>query len=318
MKLILLAAIFCCVSIKLTSQNQIEVTAALKEENYFRLKYDNDLFARTDRYYTQGITLDFIHPVIKRSPLSFILIKLKKSDFNYFGCHLQQDVFTPKSIRYKGGQIYYGERPFTAILLFAHSLNSINSHKNMLVATQLDVGLMGPLALGKEEQNAIHKALENNEPLGWENQLSNAPVLNYKLSIEKGLIIKKYLVVMAQANSRVGTLYNDLGLGFKIQAGHFDCWFKPASAKGLNFYFYGSAKSKLVGYNATLQGGLTPRGNVYVLPAASIKRQVIEAAAGIALIYKRLGLQYARYYASKEFTGGANHSWGSCCLTIRF
>jgi lipid A 3-O-deacylase len=318
MRVLLIAGIL-IVNVQLvSSQELLNAIAGLKEEQYVRFKYDNDFFNQTDRYYTQGIILDFIHPLVKRSPISRCLLRFKGADANYFGLHLQQDVFTAKSIRYMGGQIYYGERPFTAVFFLSHSLSSIISNKNIVLSSQVDIGFLGPLAKGKEEQKGIHKALDNIEPQGWDNQLSNAPVLNYRLTIEKGLLIKKHVAFSVFAGGRLGTLYTDATIGIKWQAGIFDCWFKNASANRFNLSVFNTLQSKLVVYNATLQGGLTKYGNIYSLPSSSIKRQVAQISFGLILVYKHLGLEYSRTFISPEFKGGETHGWGRCGITVRF
>lgn len=318
MRVLLIAGILIANLQPVSSQELTKATAGLKEEHYFRFKYDNDFFNQTDRYYTQGIILDFVHPLVKHSPVSRCLLQLKRADMNYYGLHLQQDVFTAKSIRYMGGQIYYGERPFTAVFFLSHSLSSVISSKNQILSSQLDIGFLGPLAKGKEEQKGIHKALDNIEPQGWDNQLANAPVLNYRIALEKGLLIKKHFAFSGVVGSRLGTLYTDATIGVKWQAGIFDCWFKNASANRFNLYVFNTLQSKFVAYNATLQGGLTKSGNIYTLPASAVKRQVGQISIGLILVYKRLGLEYSRTFITPEFKGGETHGWGRCSITVRF
>lgn len=297
-----------------------------KPENYFRLNYENDFFCATDRYYTQGIFLDFIIPAIKRSPISYCLIKLNKQTKNYYGLHLEQDVFTPRSIRYKGGQVYYGERPFTAIFFVSHSLSSLMSHKKMLLRTQLDMGIMGPYAMGEEEQKAIHKTLKNIEPLGWQNQLSNDFILNYSAKFEKGIVNKKYFELIGNTVVRLGTLYTNTGIGITVRVGFFSPYFNNLGMERISLsckrcfkcYLITKANVKYAGYNATLQGGLTNSGNIYELSDSNINRYVADLYGGIVLTYKRIGIEYGKSYITPEFKGGVDHGWGKCVITVCF
>jgi len=295
-------------------------------ENYFSFNYDNDFFSATDRYYTQGIRLAFIHPIVRYSPFSYTLIKLNRSALNYYGFHAEQDVFTPKSIRYMGGAVYYGERPFTAVFFISHSLTSINTSKKLLLRTQLDLGILGPDAKGEEEQKGIHKALDNIQPLGWENQLSRAYIINYNVKAERGISINKNREAMVSLTARLGTLYTDIGLGFNFRFGIFSPYFnnlgleKNAATRKNNFKIYGVAKinGRLVGYNATLQGGIANGGNIYALPSSSVSRTVAEMSAGIVAAYKRVSLEYTKVYITPEFKGGVDHGWGKCVITVCF
>ena len=103
MRLFLFLALFS--AFKSFSQKEDSLNLPKKLENYFSFNYDNDFFSATDRYYTQGILISFIHPIVKHSPFTHAPIKINKSEANYYGLHLQQDVFTPISIRHEG--IFY-------------------------------------------------------------------------------------------------------------------------------------------------------------------------------------------------------------------
>jgi lipid A 3-O-deacylase len=295
-------------------------------ENYFSLNYDNDFFSATDRYYTQGIKLTLIHQAIKHSPFSCTLIKLNKTARNYYGLHLQQDVFTPKSIRYMGGAVYAGERPFTAVFFVSHSLTSINTTKKMLLRTQLDLGILGPDAKGEEEQKGIHKALDNIEPLGWENQLSRDYIFNYTAKVEKGVSIKKNREAMVSATARLGSLYTDVGVGLNFRFGILSPYFNNLGLEGnaliskRNFQMYAVAKAngRIVGSNATLQGGLTNAGNVYALRYNEINRFVADLSASLVVAYKKLILEYTKVYITPEFKNGVDHGWGKCVITLCF
>lgn len=311
-------------SFKTVSQNDTLPAPLL--ENYFSLNYDNDFFSATDRYYTQGIRLSFIHGAIRHSPFSYALIPLSKNAKNYYGLHVQQDVFTPVSIRYNGGAIYYGERPFTAVFFISHSLSSINTEKKLLLRSQLDLGILGPHAKGEEEQKGIHKAINNIEPLGWENQLATDIVVNYRLRLEKGVVSSKNFECMAFSHTSVGTLYTNLGIGLQARLGIFSPYFnnlgleKNAAERKNKFKMYviGSAGAKAVAYNATLQGGLFNTSSVYTLPDKDIERVVAELMGGVVIAYKRVSLEYSKFYITPEFKKGVDHSWGKCALTVCF
>jgi len=295
-------------------------------ENYFIFNYDNDFFSATDRYYTQGILITFIHPVVRYSPFCYALLKLNKHALNYYGLHAEQDVFTPKSIRYNGGSVFYGERPFAAVFFISHSLTSINTTKKILLRTQLDLGILGLDAKGEEEQKGIHKAINNIEPLGWENQLSRDYIVNYTVKTEREISGKKHGEVMISLTARLGTLYTDLGMGFNFRIGIFNPYFKNpgnkknASIRKNNFKIYAVAKvnGRLVAYNATLQGGLTNTGNIYELPDKDISRTVADLSAGLVAAYKRVSLEYTKVYITPEFKGGIDHGWGKCLISVCF
>ena len=328
-KIILLFSVF---STSLVGQSDTTtiITKPLKTERYFRFNYDNDFFSATDRYYTQGIYLQLIMPFIKKSPLSKLLIPINKNALNYYGINFEQDGFTPRSIRHDS--IYFGERPYASVFFVSHFLISINTEKKQRLSTSLDLGIIGPEALGEEEQKGIHHALQNIQPLGWEYQIASDYVLNYNVKFEKGLLVKKRIECIGFVGTRLGTLYDDVSIGTIVRSGWMQSYFKnlgmSLSYKNQNdsgektnkfqCYIFGKAELKTVAYNATLQGGMFNKNSIYTLPSQDIKRVVGIGYIGVVLAYKRVSLEYTNAYISPEFDGGLPHGWGHCCITVCF
>ena len=297
-----------------------------KPENYFKFNYDNDFFSATDRYYTQGIYSELILPLIKKSPLSKLLIPLNKTALNYYGINFEQDGYTPRSIRHQG--IYYDERPYASIFFISHFLISIDPEQKQSFSTSLDLGIIGPGAKGEEEQKAIHKALNNIQPLGWEYQVASDYILNYNLRLEKSLFENKHLEFIGLINTRLGTLYDDVSAGVLLRTGWMQTYFKnlgltkhPHSESKTNkfqCYFYSKGEIKTVVYNATMEGGMFNKNNIYTIPSNDIERVVTVAYAGIVVAYKSVSIEFTKAYLSPEFKGGLPHGWGHCAITVCF
>jgi len=150
----------------------------LRPDSYIHFYYDNDFFSSTDRQYSQGIYIELITPVIKKSPVSKVLIPLKNG-VHYYGIRIEQDIFTPSNIGYDS--IIAGERPYSGVLLLEHNLISINTMNKQRLNTSLDLGIIGPAAKAEEEQRAVHKMINNGLPLGWKYQIANDFVVNYNV-----------------------------------------------------------------------------------------------------------------------------------------
>ncbi|HRG37280.1 MAG TPA: lipid A deacylase LpxR family protein [Bacteroidia bacterium] len=298
-----------------------QVDTVLKPSRLVELNYDNDFFSATDRYYTQGIYLKFASPFIKKSPVSKLLMRLYRPSVNDYSIQLEQDVFTPRSIRHEG--IYYGERPFTALLFIRHECASSDLKRKQRLITQLDLGVLGPYAKGEEEQKGIHKALNNIQPLGWENQLSTDIIINYNIGFEKGLIEIKFLQWMALGEIKLGTLYDQAGAGTLLRLGWMRNYFEgsrlvsPTETRKWECYVFGKVMGKAVGYNATLQGGLFNK-DIYALSTAEVKRGVATAYTGLVLSYKNVRLEYTNVFISPEIENGLTHGWGNCAITVYF
>ncbi len=300
-----------------TSAQHIEHMASFRQVDqprYFRFHYDNDYFTKTDKYYSQGITLEYVNPKLKR----FWPVKLLWIPFNtaaQYGISLNLFGYTPTSIA--SDSILYGDRPFNAnitLKLFSSQQDPVHKQR---ISTSLSAGVMGPAALGYEIQYGIHKWLKNPLPLGWQYQISNDLILNYQVNYEKKLAgNNRNFLLNGAAEARLGTLNTNLTTGIQLMAGRFNERFEPVvkSPKKIEYYFYAQGRVRFVGYNASLQGGLVNRNSPYTIPASSINHTVFQADAGLILNLRKLFLSYTQSYITREFSTGTYHRWGGVSL----
>lgn len=282
----------------------------LNHHAYFRLHYDNDYFTKTDEYYTQGITFEYVAPGIKHFPLSKLLWKPFHNEpqygisFNLFG-------YTPTSIL--SDSILYGNRPFNAnISLKFFSIQADDAHRRQ-ISSAFSLGIMGPGALGFQIQDNIHKWLKNPRPHGWQYQTKNDIIINYQLNYEKQLLAAgNNFLLNATAEARAGTLNDKLSGGFNFMAGRFNKRFMPVSyqKRKAEFYLYGQGRANFIGYDASMQGGLFTHNNPYVIASGDVNRVTLQADAGIIVNFKRLYLSYTQSILTKEFKTGTYHRWG--------
>jgi lipid A 3-O-deacylase len=282
----------------------------LNRNSYFRFHYDNDFFTKSDEYYSQGITMEYVHPSVQRFFLSKLLWKPFKStpqsgvSLNLFG-------YTPTSI--SSDEILYGDRPFNANISFkTFSIQTDSSHQQQL-SSAVSIGVMGPAAFGNEIQTSIHRWLDNPIPYGWQNQIKNDIILNYQLNYEKKLLGNaNHFLLNTAAEIRAGTLHNRLSGGFNFMAGRFNQRFvsNNAQPKKVEYYFFGQARVNLVGYDASMQGGLFNRKSPYTISSSDISRVTFQADAGLILNLPKLYLSYTQSFLTKEFRTGNYHRWG--------
>jgi hypothetical protein len=314
------AAMLLCCSL-FSSAQLIDHTASFRnihQEKYFRFHYDNDFFTKSDEYYTQGITLEYVNPALKKFPLSKLLWKPFASKaqyglaFNLFG-------YTPTSIL--SDEILEGDRPFDANISLKTFLIQKDEVQKQQISTAFSIGVMGPAALGYEIQYNIHRWLKNPLPHGWQYQIKNDVILNYQLNYEKQLTTAgNHFVMHSTSEIRLGTLNNKINTGFSFMIGQFDKSYAPMSTnkKKFNFYLYGQSRVNLIGYDATMQGGLFNRKSPYTIAASDITRLTYQADAGIVFNYKKLLLSYTQSYLTKEFRTGNYHRWGGISVGLGF
>ncbi len=300
----------------------------LSRERYFRLQLDNDLLDNTDRFYTNGIRLEYICPALSGSPLSKLMVPYWHPGINYYGMALVQNMYTSSKTKEPG--ILYGDRPYAAYLyVSAFRITNDKAHR-MRQTGELQVGIIGPASMGGTVQTWFHESVPtNNRPQGWDYQIQNDLLLNYSVSWEKGLVAKPFFELTATGSGIVGTVYTGLNAGFLLRTGAMQPYFSSLgfSKRSVNlrtgmrnaqYYLFMRASGTAVGYDATLQGGMFNHSSVYTLPADSITRVRFNGSAGVALSWGGARLDVEQHCISPEFTGGLWHFWMGIGLTFSF
>ncbi|WP_047545403.1 lipid A deacylase LpxR family protein [Psychroserpens sp. Hel_I_66] len=290
---------------------------AIESESYFRFNYDNDYFAASDKNYTQGYSLEFGSPLFEKNPLNPILLKPENFKYKY-GLAIEHIGFTPDD--YELPEIQFGDRPFAAAIMLKSSLTAINSEKRLRVHSSLNLGLIGPGAFGEEMQVGIHKATGNKTPRGWRHQIKNDLVLNYNVGIEKQILeVDNLLTLQAQSNLNIGTLFTNLSVGSNLVLGRFHNSFSSEEKnKNFQIYTYAQPVVSVVGYDATLQGGLLNRQSPYTIASSDVERFTFQFNYGVVIQTKTLFFEYTRSTITKEFSTGDTAKWGGIRIGFTF
>jgi hypothetical protein len=281
----------------------------IKKENYFRFNYDNDYFASTDRNYTQGYSFELVAPYLNRNPVNYFFYKPENVEVRY-GLAIEHIGYTPN--KYELPEIQIGDRPFAAAIMLKSFMTATNQDKKSRFTSSFNLGVIGSAAFGGEMQEAIHKATGNKIPLGWQNQIKNDVVINYEVGYEKQLIrFQNLFSVQANMNAKVGTLFTNGSVGLNSTFGFINNPFTTTKERnGFKLYGYAQPILNVVGYDATLQGGLFNKQSPYTISLNNIERFTGQFNYGIVLKTKTLYFEYSRSVISKEFTTGNAYKWG--------
>ena len=299
-----------------------EWLALVNPSTYFCVSFDNDIFTNTDRYYTNGIRFDLIDPGFNRSFLTRLMIPSKGPARNYYGISLVHRMYTPWDPHLD--TITPGERPFSSYFYLGFNRVSNTLGKRYRQMSALNIGLIGSAAQGEMLQEAIHIT----ELSGWKYQISNDIILDYLFHSEAALIRRRSIEIGAWANARAGTLYDQISIGPYLITGIYDPTYvdqitegtwgisNPESDRAQCFVFY-RFRTTLVGYDATLQGGIFTRSE-YTLSTDQIRHVTFEHNLGLAAAYKWVSFQAEYTRLSPEYDGCESHEWVRCCLTFTF
>lgn len=290
---------------------------AINSDRYFRFHYDNDYFSATDENYTQGYNIELVSPFLKKNPINYLLLKPETSN-NQFGISIEHIGFTPPTIG--SAEIQYGERPFAAAIMLKSFTISTDTLGRTRLLSSLSIGLIGPGAFGKEMQVAIHEATGNTIPLGWRNQIKNDVVINYELGYEKEIYrLHDWFALQGNTAIRLGTLSTNASAGLQTTLGLINSPFTASETnKKFQLYGYSQVVGSVIGYDATLQGGIFNKKSPYTISDNDVERLTGQFNYGVVLKLKNVYLEYFRAVLTKEFEAGGATKWGGIRIGVQF
>lgn len=287
-------------------------------DHYFRINYGNDYFTAEDYYLSQSIYIELVHPALGKSPLYKVFYQPKNWESRY-GMAMEHDAYTP--VFYERKEIQYGDRPFAGSLFLKTFYIATDPGKHQRLNVSLSTGIVGQGAGGKQMQVFIHENTNNVIPQGWDNQIKNDVVLNYEVRYQKELFAwPQLLSASADGMARLGTLSTKAGLGITVMAGYFRSPFASLKIRGskLQLYAYDHPELNVVGYDATLQGGLFNRSSVYTIATGDVNRVVFRNNWGLVMRFGKLYLEYYQSFMTKEFRTGMDKRNGGIQIGFAF
>lgn len=199
-------------------------TAAREPSGALSLLFENDIFFGTDRDYTNGVELTYTTPPSQNVDA---IVDLARA-LPLFADHgnvrtsysLGQSMFTPEHTEL--AVPLPDERPYAGFLYATMALMEANP--NRLDQLQLQLGVVGPMALAKETQFWVHGILGDAKPQGWHYQLHNEPAFNITYDRSMKVIPPQSLLglvldVEPHFGGAVGTVYDYANAGAMVRLG---------------------------------------------------------------------------------------------------
>ncbi|MCP5214279.1 MAG: lipid A deacylase LpxR family protein [Pseudomonadales bacterium] len=322
-----------------------------KDSWTFSLYFENDLFAETDQNYTNGVRLSWISPdltdyikdptlpnwirsVNKR--LKFFHPKSRRLQRNLI-FSIGQTIYTPEDI--DATLIVEDDRPYAGWLFtrFAYQSKS----QRQLDTLEVNIGVVGPSALGQEAQDFIHDLRGFDKFKGWDNQLDDELGLIFLYEHRRKLFrhtphdgrfgydfighagvafgnVATYINMGGEI--RLGWLIpNDFGTSAVRPGGDNSApgavWDPRISAPGkIGFHFFTAFDVRAIGRDIFLDGN-TFEGSHRV----SKKEFVGDASIGLSTVFKGVKLSVAQVFRSKEFEQQKDaHSYGSISISFSY
>ena len=276
---------------------------ALAYDNVFTIWDENDFWgAWSDKYYTNHTRFGITHSPECSDVPSLV-----------FGS-IGQEFYTP---RHKSAPAAPADDHPYAAFLYA-SYGTAFYDQNLLVAGELQLGIVGPSALGHGVQRAWHKMIGEPVPEGWDSQIKDQLGVNGLFDIRQRVVFSgDYLPESGFASDAIFRAFASLGtvrtlasVGAQIRFGQnlaSDFGFAP-QRQSTSFVIPANGKTSVYGfvdlqcdalaYDATL-GGKFLRGNdsdIYAYPFAA------EATVGFGVNYGRWAFVFFQSVRTKDFS----------------
>jgi hypothetical protein len=285
----------------------------------FQLYLENDMLSGTDRYYTNGIKFGGgmrAEPLLERifqAPAEEILKRISDDPGRaHAGLFVGQNLYTPRRITIPQPQPF--DRPWATWLYLGGVAQSVR--ENRLRTVEIDVGMVGPVALGKLVQTEWHELVGADRPQGWRNQLRNEPGLLVAYLEKWRYGPADGLQLVPHFGLTVGNVMTLARAGGTLRAGRNMSGFGPDTiepggamlqrtrltdrgreSRGHEWYVFAGADVRLVAHNVFLDGNLFRPG-----PSVDRRDLVHDLKAGISLRIAPVRISLTHVRRSEEFT----------------
>jgi lipid A 3-O-deacylase len=281
----------------------------------FTTVFENDLFYRADRDYTNGIEFNWSPTGSASEQLTEFLANMtpgllprNTTRVNY---SLGQMMFTPEDTAAYDPPLT--QRPYAGYLYGALALTSIGPGTEEQLRIQL--GAIGPASLAADSQDLVHRIRGFALPQGWHTQLRDEPgvVVSYQVTKEAvslvlpgdfafdvkgnagGAIGNVFDYASAGAMARIGINMPGDGGPPQIEPGRPSSYYYDPKP-GLGAYVFAGIQGRAVARNLFLDGNSFQ-------DSRSVEKEnfVGEVSFGGALDYERFRLSFVHVIRSREY-----------------
>lgn len=307
-----------------SAENCADIKSLDTKGSEFQLFIENDIFAHTDRYYTNGIKFGIGVPGATLSEVFCNSAKLALAPFSneadrlHFGWFVGQNLYTPKKITIDAPQP--NDRPWAAWTYMGGVGQRVNEGGNKLDTVEIDVGMVGPPALGDQVQTTWHRLIGASKPQGWGNQIPAEPALLVSyVRKEKIQFGTEHFEVIPHAGVTLGNIFTLARAGGIARIGTHMTGFGPDSIEPggamlqntrnaadpdsrnkFELYGFVGIDARLVGYNVFLEGPWFRDS-----PSVSKRNYVNDFKIGASMRYQWLRISLTHIRRSEEFYSAA-------------
>lgn len=306
-------------------QSDKEKERELDSSQFFNLQFENDLFGSgEDSHFTHGTRISYLtreqptgfEGTIKSSVLAvipkFLIPKTRR-----FGLIFGQSIFTPEDI--SRSDLILDDRPYAGWLYLGAGFVTEGGEENKFMENlEINLGVVGPGALGEQIQTGWHDLINIKEPQGWDNQLNNEP--GFILFYERKWPLRppqkklnKIVDLTPSAGFALGNVFTYFATGLTLRLGYNvpNDYGPPRIRPGLagsgfftpqndfTWYIFAGVEGRAVGRNIFLDGNTFQDSH-------SVDKKILvgDLQVGIVLtLYRNFRMGFTNVFRTKEFNG---------------
>lgn len=292
-------------------------------KNEFGFKSDNDSYLGqgSDRYYTNGLFINFRRALDQQ--------KLKDGlEKKTYEITVGQKMFNPYS-GYAPNPATQ-DRPFAGYLYAEGNMSWFYSNES-IIKTTVQVGTTGKNSLAEAGQKLLHKTFGFYDTGGWDYQIPNEVTLNLSAQYTKLLarVADNAVEFSFEGYANLGTTFDGAGAGILFRTGSLNQLFNSAYTNAVignnaktkalvkrEIFFYAKPQLNVVAYDATIQGSLFNNDS----PVTFNQKPVVFAQQlGVNYSSQRFTIDYGMLFKTKEIKSNARaHQWGTISMFYRF
>lgn len=297
---LLYISLFFCATVYAQLHQQIEFSIA------------NDKFVLRDRYYTNGLFLNY---KIRTKEAS--IFKADSSSHFQHNFSITNQTYTPTNL--SSTNVMDFDRPFAGWLTFNYGLTKINNHT--INSLNFTVGITGKESLSGDLQIWFHNLLGIDGFVSWEEQIDFKLLFNINYQYIYNWSLNKRHSLQYELNPALGT--KDIFVGNKIHYffGKFND-LKNSSRVGLisssnrnEFYGFMSISHRFIAHNTLIEGSLFKEDILFTTDAVN---NMFKYDLGAVFKHKRNTIKLVYSTNSKETSRSTSHSYGTLSYSLDF
>lgn len=308
------------------------------------LTFENDIVAGTDYGYTGGAQVSWISPELhresprgRRSALVRLPLMNEPGYRRNISISLGQMIHTPRNIEYPG--VIDDDRPYSGITYVSVGVHRMNARIQDTISFAM--GILGPHSYAEYLQDKAHDTFKSVKPNGWENQLGDELLLNVYVERKWRTAhcrVREHLEmdVISFLGISLGNALSAGNTGFQARLGpelphDFGTYpihpgFRNSSPMSgedprffrklpdLSLHVFAGVSGYAVARDITLDGNSFQNSH-----RIEKKPFVLEATAGLGILFSRFKITYAHAYRTPSFKEQhRGQAFGSVTITYSF